>query len=580
MLTLWAPLATRVDLLIPTEPWRGPDTPVQATAMEREGEWFTAPAPAPGTDYGFSVDGSPLRPDPQSAAQPHGVHGPSRMIDTGSFVWTDEDWAGVDGRGALIYELHVGTFSSAGTFAGAIEHLDYLADLGVQLIELMPVAPFPGGRGWGYDGVSWTAVHEAYGGPAGLAAFVDAAHGRGMGVCLDVVYNHLGPDGNYLGVFGPYFTDRHETPWGSAVNFDGEGSPGVRRHLLQAAERWFTDFHIDALRLDAIHAMIDDSDYHILAELSDRTAKLEAKLGRPLTLIAESDLNDPRVITPTAQGGLGMDMQWADDVHHALHAYFTGESHGYFGDFATEGALEKVMSDVFFHDGCVSTFRGKPWGAPVPETIDGHAFVVYDANHDQIGNRAQGDRPAEHLGRCELAAQLALVLLSPFTPMIFQGEEWGAKDRFAFFSEHADDLGRAVSEGRIKEFSTHGWEDIYGKTFDVPDPQAQATFTGSKLRWERAGEDREFSAFIRALIDIRRTTSCFASPDRAASHLERTDSGLIYHRGPGRVILNTSDSPTVHPAGTLLAAFGEVTCAEALSVGPQAIAVVVAEGRD
>ncbi|MDO5723183.1 MAG: malto-oligosyltrehalose trehalohydrolase [Flaviflexus sp.] len=574
---VWAPTG-EVELLLPTEAWYGPDTPVRRVEMSREGQWVTAPDLPAGTDYGFSVDGSPLRPDPRSAAQPYGVHGPSRVFDTAAIDWSDENWAGVDGRGALIYELHVGTFTPQGTFASAIERLDYLADLGVQLIELMPIAPFPGNRGWGYDGVSWTAVHEAYGGPAGLAAFVNAAHRAGMGVCLDVVYNHLGPDGNYLGAFGPYFTDRHTTPWGSALNFDGEGSEYVRAHLIDAALRWLRDFHVDALRLDAIHAMIDDSPYHILAELSDRVAELEVELDRPLTLIAESDLNDPKVVTPTAKGGWGMDMQWADDVHHALHTFFTGEAHGYFADFDSEDALEKVMSKVFFHDGTISTFRGQPWGAPVPAEIDGHAFVVYDANHDQIGNRAQGDRPAEHLDRTELAAQLALVLLSPFTPMIFQGEEWGSRDRFAFFSEHADELGKAVSKGRIKEFSTHGWEEIYGDTFDVPDPQAEETFTASKLTWEAKDNDPEFSSFIRALIEIRASVECFASPDRTASSLERSETGLVLHRGAGRVIVNFSEQPAQHPLGTLLSSFGEVNSAETLTVGPRSIAVVINEG--
>ena len=345
---VWAPHAQSLSVVCSTE----------LTAMTRASNgWWEGPALAHGADYAFMVDGQGPYPDPRSAWQPDGVHKPSRVFDASRHAWTDAAWRGKDIRGAVIYELHVGTFTPGGTLDDAIDRLAHLASLGIDVVELMPLAPFPGNRGWGYDGVSLFGVHEAYGGPAALQRFVDAAHSHGIAVCLDVVYNHLGPDGNYLSKFGPYFTDAHHTPWGWAVNLDGQNSSGMRQFIIDNALRWLSDFHIDALRLDAIHALIDNSETHVLAELSNAVAALSRERGVPLSLIAESDLNDDIVVRSTSNGGLGMTAQWADDVHHALHAYLTGERHGYYVDFGSVETLDKALRHVFVHDGTWSTFR-------------------------------------------------------------------------------------------------------------------------------------------------------------------------------------------------------------------------------
>ena len=392
--TVWAPDAGAVELVLPATDRRVP--------LERgEDGWWAPPAGqaelAHGDDYAFAVDGSDPRPDPRSAWQPAGVHGPSRAFDTGVHTWSDAGWRGRDVRDAVVYELHLGTFTPGGTLDSAVARLDHLVDLGVGMVELMPVAAFDGEHGWGYDGVDLYAVHEAYGGPAALQRFVDEAHARGLAVCLDVVYNHLGPSGNYLDTFGPYFTEAHETPWGRAVNLDGPGAPGVRRWICDNTLRWLRDFHLDALRLDAVHALVDDSSPHLLAQLADEVAELSAEVGRPLSLIAESDLNDAAMVTPTADGGLGMAAQWADDVHHAVHTFLTGERQGYYADFGSPEVLAKVLTRVFLHDGEYSAFRGEVWGAPVPAGTDARRFVVFDQDHDQVGNRALGDRPSARL---------------------------------------------------------------------------------------------------------------------------------------------------------------------------------------
>ena len=503
---VWAPSATAVELHLTATG--------ELVAMERGPQgWWLSPVPVPdGADYAFRVDGSPDRPDPRSAHQPHGVHGPSRRVETSAWregLWSDASWPGREALGAVIYELHVGTFTPEGTLGAAAQRLDHLAALGVDMVELMPLAPFPGTAGWGYDGVSLWAVHEAYGGPAALAAFVDAAHRAGIAVCLDVVYNHLGPSGNYLSAFGPYFTGAHHTPWGEAVNFDQEGSAQVRAYVIDAALRWLRDFHIDALRLDAIHAIVDDSPRHVLAELSEAVAALSHELGRPLSLIAESDLNDVAVISPTSSPSatgapaLGMSAQWADDVHHALHARLTGESQGYYADFAEPGAWLTAYNGAFLHDGRWSSFRGRTWGAPVPAGTDPRRFVVFASNHDQVGNRAVGDRPSQSLEDSALAAQAALVLLSPYTPMIFMGEEWGTRTPFQFFTDHDDPgLAAGVSAGRAQEFAGFGWQ-----AEQIPDPQDPATFAASRLDWqelERADHARMLE-WYRALISLRRS---------------------------------------------------------------------------
>ena len=505
---VWAPAAQTVELHLPSQDRLVGMIPVP-------GGWWTAPFDLePGTDYAFRVDGSPNRPDPRSALQPDGVHGPSRTVDPGTWRWTDQNWAGKDLRGSVIYELHVGTFTPEGTLDAAASRLGHLVDLGVDIVELMPLAAFPGKAGWGYDGVGLWAVHEAYGGPEALARFVDAAHNAGIGVCLDVVYNHLGPSGNYLSVFGPYFTPAHHTPWGEAVNYDHDGSQQVRAFVIDSALRWMRDFHIDALRLDAIHEIKDDAaaaatpQRHVLAELSDAVAALSIELGRPLSLVAEADLNDVGVITPTSEEppakvpSLGMTAQWADDVHHALHVRLTGEDQGYYGDFAEVGAWAKAYGRAFLHNGTWSTFRERNWGAPVPEDTDPRRFVVFGSDHDQVGNRAVGDRPSAILDDAALAATAALVLLSPYTPMLFMGEEWGTRTPFQFFTDHEeDDLARSVSEGRVREFAGFGWD-----ADEIPDPQAAVTVEASRLRWSELdeAEHARMLAWYQALTTLRR----------------------------------------------------------------------------
>ena len=542
---VWAPTAQRVDLhhgASGTEP--------QVTPLQRsDGGWWAAPAPLPdGTDYAFAVDGGEPRPDPRSSWQPHGVHGPSRIFDTSRHRWADAAWPGRDVRGAVVYELHIGTFTSEGTLDAAQERLDHLVDLGVDMIELMPVAAFPGVHGWGYDGVALYAVHEPYGGPAALQRFVEAAHLRGLAVCLDVVYNHLGPSGNYLSVFGPYFTDRHHTPWGSAVNLDGSDAGEVRAFVIDNALRWLRDFHVDALRLDAVHTLVDDSEQHVLAELAESVDRLSREVGRPLSLIAESDLNDVAMVTPVGSDGLGMTAQWADDVHHAIHAVMTGETHGYYVDFGSVEALAKVLTGAFLHDGGWSTFRGAPWGKPVPAGTDGHRFVVFSSNHDQVGNRALGDRPSQHLTGGGLAGAAALVLTSPFTPMLFMGEEWGARTPWQFFTDHSEpELVDGIRRGRTAEFGGHGWAELYGGEVDVPDPQAPSTVEVSRLDWDEPAraEHRRLLDWYRTLIAVRRSESDLAGGDLASTSVRHdADHGwVVVHRGSVRVVVVLGDSP-------------------------------------
>ena len=547
---VWAPAAQTVELYLP-----GQDRLVGMIPVP--GGWWTAPFELePGTDYAFRVDGSPNRPDPRSALQPDGVHGPSRTVDPDTWRWTDQNWAGKDLRGSVIYELHVGTFTPEGTLDAAVSRLGHLVDLGVDIVELMPLAAFPGKAGWGYDGVGLWAVHEAYGGPDALARFVDAAHNAGIGVCLDVVYNHLGPSGNYLSVFGPYFTPAHHTPWGEAVNYDHDGSQQVRAFVIDSALRWMRDFHIDALRLDAIHEIKDDAaaaatpQRHVLAELSDAVAALSIELGRPLSLVAEADLNDVGVITPTSEEppakvpSLGMTAQWADDVHHALHVRLTGEDQGYYGDFAEVGAWAKAYGRAFLHNGTWSTFRERNWGAPVPEDTDPRRFVVFGSDHDQVGNRAVGDRPSVILDDAALAATAALVLLSPYTPMLFMGEEWGTRTPFQFFTDHEeDDLARSVSEGRVREFAGFGWD-----ADEIPDPQAAATVEVSRLRWSELdeAEHARVLAWYQALTTLRRNLDW--SQRTAWPQVDEIDDVLMVTYDDIVVVANLSGQERPAPA--------------------------------
>jgi len=532
---VWAPYARSVTLVLPRP---GEDEGRVPMDADGDGWWRSAEPLPPGTDYAFSLDGGPPLPDPRSPWQPSGVHGPSRTFDPSVHAWGDRSWAGRSVLGAVGYELHVGTFTPEGTLDYAIGRLDHLARLGVDMVELMPVAAFNGKRGWGYDGVSLWAVHEPYGGPAALQRFVDAAHVRGLAVCLDVVYNHLGPSGNYLGQFGPYFTDRHTTPWGDAVNLDGDDAAPVRAFVIENALRWLRDFHVDALRLDAVHALVDDSPRHVLAELSDAVAELEREVGRPLSLVAESDLNDARMVTPTdreidGRPGLGMTAQWSDDLHHAVHALLTGERQGYYVDFGSPETLAKALTHAFVHDGGYSTFRGKDWGAPVPDDVDGHRFVVSSQNHDQVGNRALGDRPSQALSSGKLAVAAALVLLGPSTPLLFMGEEWAASTPFRYFTDHPEpDLAEAVRAGRLAEFASYGWADIYGPGAEPPDPQAPGTFERSRLDWAELDveEHARMLDLYGALIHLRHTVPEIASGDRGATRVRTGDGWLVMTR--------------------------------------------------
>jgi len=548
---VWAPNARALEVVT-----NGTRLPM---SHDDVGWWRMDGRLAHGSDYAFSVDGGEPRPDPRSAWQPHGVHGPSRVFDPRRHAWRSADWPGRDARGAVTMEVHVGTFTPEGTLDAAIERLDHLVDLGVDMIELMPVAAFAGEHGWGYDGVVPFAVHAPYGGPAALQRFVDAAHSRGLAVCLDVVYNHLGPSGNYLATFGPYFTDRHDTPWGQAINLDDDGAVEVRQWIVDNACRWFREFRFDALRLDAVHALVDDSDTHVLAELAERVEWLAAEIDRPLSLIAESDLNDARMVEPLAKGGMGMTMQWADDVHHAINATMTGERHGYYVDFGPPEVLEKALTRVFVHDGGHSTFRGTDWGRPVPPGTDGHRFVAFYSDHDQTGNRALGDRPAARHDDdgSGIAISAALVLTSAFSPMLFMGDEWGAATPWQFFTDHREpELAEAIRKGRASEFGGHGWAELYGGDIDVPDPQAPETFAASKLDWSEldAPHHRRLLDWHRTLIRLRRDEPALGSGDLDAVRVERDDDGrwLVVHRGDIRVAIVLDGEPIALELGPLV----------------------------
>ncbi|WP_432476191.1 malto-oligosyltrehalose synthase [Nocardioides sp. GXQ0305] len=529
---VWAPRPHQVRLVVdgdgggvvamtrgPDDWWR-PAGPLPPRALE------------PDCRYGYLLDGDGPFPDPRARRVAWSVHDWSVTFDAAAFGWTDQHWRGRPLAGATIYELHVGTFTPEGTLDAATERLDHLVDLGVGFVELMPVNAFNGEHGWGYDGVLWSAVHEPYGGPAAYQRFVDACHARGLGVIQDVVHNHLGPSGNYLPRFGPYLVDG-DTPWGDQVNLDREGSHEVRRLVLDSVRSWFTDLHADGLRLDAVHALVDESETHLLEEMATEVAALAAYVGRPLFLVAESDLNDPRVITPREAGGLGVDAQWSDDFHHALHVALTGETDGYYADFEPLGALGKVLEDGFFHDGTWSSFRGRDHGAPLDPRTPGWRLVVANQNHDQVGNRARGDRLTAQLDDDQLAVAALVTLASPFTPMLFMGEEWGASTPFAFFTDHPEEeLGRAVTEGRRREFARMAWGDV-----EVPDPQDPATFAASKLDWSEPASrrGRTLLGVYRALAELRRTLPALTDPDLRATSAEvdEEDRWLLVRRGAG-----------------------------------------------
>ncbi|MFE4395583.1 MULTISPECIES: malto-oligosyltrehalose trehalohydrolase [Streptomycetaceae] len=550
-----------------------------ARCPDRDG-WWSGEAPA--GDYAFRLDDGPPLPDPRSARQPYGPDGPSRAVDHAGFRWSRTGWHGRALPGAVLYELHVGTFTPCGTFEAAAEHLDHLVELGVDFVELMPVCPFPGKHGWGYDGVSPWAVHEPYGGPEGLKRFVDAAHRKGLGVVMDVVHNHLGPSGNYLPAYGPYFTDRHHTPWGAAVNLDAPGSDEVRAYLIGSALAWLRDYRIDGLRLDAVHALADDRAVHFLEELSTEVGKLAAATNRPLFLVAESDRNTPATTTPREAGGQGLTAQWSDDFHHALHCALTGESHGYYRDFAREplAALARTLTRGFFHDGTWSSFRGRTHGRPFTPLDAGHRLLGYLQTHDQVGNRALGDRVSAGLSPGRLACGAALVLTSPFTPMLFMGEEWGAATPWQYFTDHTDpDLAEAVRQGRRREFAEHGWA-----AEAVPDPQEPATVLRSVLDWTelRRAPHSELLAWYRQLIRLRRERPELSDPDLGAVRATHDEAAglLVVHRGPYRIAVNLGPREAALPLGAagreVVAAFGAAELeGTAVRVAADAVAIVL-----
>ncbi|MDX1880015.1 malto-oligosyltrehalose trehalohydrolase [Mycolicibacterium sp. 141076] len=533
--SVWAPTPDNVTL--DADGARHPMT------RSEDGWWrVTVDVPADAR-YGFVVDDSEPLPDPRSPRQPDGVHGLSQL-------WTSAPpapWPGRTIDGTVIYELHVGTFTPAGTFDAAIERLDHLVGLGVDFVELMPVNAFSGSHGWGYDGVLWYAVHEPYGGPSGLVRFVDACHQRGLGVLLDAVFNHLGPSGNYLPKFGPYLTVGR-TPWGEAINIAAADSDPVRRYIIDCALRWMRDFGIDGLRLDAVHALVDTTAVHLLEELAAETDALATELGRPLALIAESDLNDPRLITPRDQGGYGLAAQWDDDIHHAIHTAVSGERQGYYADFRSMQTLATTLARGFFHAGTYSSFRRRRHGRALDTTsIPATRLLAYTCTHDQVGNRAIGDRPSQNLDFGQLAIKAALVLGSPYTAMLFMGEEWGASTPFQFFSSHPEpELARATAEGRKAEFADHGWA-----ADDIPDPQDPATFQRSKLDWDEVGtgEHARLLQLYRDLITLRRTEPDFADPwlDHLRVEFDEADRWIVMHRGAFAVACNLGEQPVAVP---------------------------------
>ncbi len=565
--SVWAPVANAVDVVI------GDST---CPMEELGGGWFAANSDlAPGDDYAFIVDASDPMPDPRSRWQPGGVHGASRLVDHPRRREEDR-WRGFPLREAIIYELHIGTFAPEGTFDAAITRLDHLQDLGVNAIEIMPVAEFAGRRGWGYDGVDLYAPHHAYGGPDGVHRLVDACHARGIAAILDVVYNHLGPEGDYLSAFGPYFTTQYETPWGSAFNYDGEHSDEVRRFVLDNVEMWLRDYAFDGLRLDAVHAIIDTSPIHILEAIATRVDELAAELGRELWVIAESDSNDPRLVRERERGGYGLHAQWNDDFHHALHALLTGEQQGYYEDFGAPEEMRTALLETFVYAGQYSRHRKRTVGRYAGD-LPRSRFVVYSQNHDQVGNRAAGER-LSHLvseGRAHMAA--AITLLSPMVPMLFQGEEWAASTPFQYFTDLGDaHLRKAVTNGRRREFRAFGWP-----ADAVPDPQARATYERSILKWDEVheGSHAHMLAWYRQLIELRRVRliAAEAAADTTNAWYDSTRSLLAYTRSDLLVCCNLGDEtvrvPEAMGATLLLSSDHGVSAEDTPTLNANSVAV-------
>jgi maltooligosyltrehalose trehalohydrolase len=576
--TLWAPDAQRISVKVADEmhAMAGPD---------KRGWWRVAVEGAgPGTDYAFQLDDdSGAYPDPRSQWQPNGVHGMSRLYDQHAFDWHDARWQAPPFGSSIHYELHIGTFTSKGTFDSAIERLDYLRDLGITHIEIMPVAAYAGDRGWGYDGVSLFAVTENYGGPDALKRFVDACHVRGLAVVLDVVYNHFGPVGAYVGKFGPYLTDRHRTPWGDAVNFEDRGSDEVRRFFCDNALMWIRDFHIDGLRLDAVHEFVDRSAVHFMEQLAAEVEVLADTLGRRVVLIAESDLNDPKIVKPREGGGYGIDAQWSDDFHHALFTLLhTAEDIGYYNDFGSFEKLVKSLTHIFVYDGDYSHYRKRKHGRPV-DGLSAHHFVGFIQNHDQVGNRATGDRLEQIIGMDLAKIAAGIVLTAPTVPLLFQGEEYAASTPFLYFADHDDpEMAKAVAEGRKKEFAAFGFDSQ-----EIPNPEARETFEHSKLNWQEVneGHHKEMLEWYRALIHLRRNSTWLNDGDRGHTRIHSDDENrwMVMDRGGVQILVNLGEEEALVelPEGfniALSSRDGVVRTKNDVSIPPATLAIFTNEG--
>ena len=522
---VWAPKAHSMAVKI-----RGSVGEPFPLSQDTTGYWTgTVQNISPGTRYQYLIDQTLERPDPASRSQPDGVPGPSEIIDPHAFSWTDRPWRGIPLERYIIYELHTGTFTAEGTFDAMISRLPYLREeVGITAIELMPVAQCPGTRNWGYDGVYLFAPQHNYGGPDGLKRFVDACHAAGLAVIMDVVYNHLGPEGNHLGDFGPYFTDTYRTPWGSAINYDGPESDAVRHFVISNAVYWIHEYHIDALRLDAIHGIFDFSAKHLLQDIGEAVHAEGQRLNRQVHVIAESDLNDARIISPISRGGYGLDGQWSDDFHHALHSVLTKERSGYYEDFGQLKDLANAIREGVVYTGQFSSHRRRRHGNSFKQCAPAQ-IVVCAQNHDQIGNRAQGDRLSGLVGFDAIKAANATVLLSPYLPLLFMGEEYGETAPFLYFIDHGDPaLIEAVRQGRKREFAAFGWTDI-------PDPYDQETFERSKLRpcLETDRQQQAHVKWCRALIQLRKTIPALgtgAKGDRVQVGTHPKSQLLIIHR--------------------------------------------------
>ena len=546
--SVWAPRPEHVGLVVSGAGHRERlDMAPAILSMHRDAAgWWRAEVDVPeaGTDYGFLVDGDGPFPDPRSPFQPEGVRGLSRTVDHGAYVWSDEGWDAPPLDRAVIYELHVGTFTPAGTFEGALGQLDDLVALGITHIELMPVVEFPGRHGWGYDGVDLFAPHHAYGGPVGLKRLVDGCHARGLAVLVDVVWNHLGPDGNHLARFGPYFSDRYVTPWGDAVNFDGPGSHEVRAFVLENARLWLEDYHADGIRIDAVHEIFDRSAVHILEAIAESVHALGRRLGRRLVAIAESDLNDPRLVRSVERGGDGLDAQWNDDYRHALHVALTAETDAYHAQYTGIEDVAAALRRVFVFDGRYSAFRDREHGRPVGD-LPGTRFVGFLQNHDQVGNRALGERIGHLVSPDAVRVGAALVLLGPFVPLLFAGEEWAASTPFLYFTDHEDPaLAAAVRAGRQREFAA-----LLRDGIEAPDPQAVETFRRSCLDWsEREAQPHaSILAWYRQLIAFRAAHPELRDGSRPGVDVDAGAGWLVITRGRLRILANLGPTACLVP---------------------------------